>query len=121
MGVTRMIDGSLSGAFSAEALAGPAEAMKPKDLQTNHGPLCQQRRAWGPVAIIAPWNVPSGTVLPKVIAALVAGCPVIVKPSEWAPTGLGMFLKAINSAGLPAGALQYLHGGADVGAALVND
>merc|ERR1711879_422309 len=49
------------------------------------------------------------------------GCPVIVKPSEIAPTGLEIFLTALTRAGLPPGVLQWLHGGADTGDALVND
>merc|ERR1711957_208454 len=50
-----------------------------------------------------------------------AGCPVIVKPSEVAPTGLGLFLSAINKAGLPPGVLQVLNGGPEIGEVLVND
>jgi len=46
---------------------------------------------------------------------------VIVKPSEVAPTGLEIFLTAMLKAGFPHGVLQWLHGGAETGAALVND
>ena len=49
-------------------------------LRGVHGPVTVTRRPWGPVAILCPWNVPAGTVVPKVAAALVAGCPVILKP-----------------------------------------
>ena len=51
-------------------------------LSGVHGPVQVTRRAWGPVLILCPWNVPAGTVAPKVAAALAAGCPVILKPSE---------------------------------------
>jgi len=119
--VTRMIAGSLKEAFASDALHATCRDLGISELRTAHGPLRHVHKAFGPALIIAPWNVPSGTVAPKLIAALVAGCPVIVKPSEWAPTGLEIFLKAVCAAGLPPGALQWVHGGPEVGAALVSD
>eukprot|EP00927_Polykrikos_kofoidii_P054141 TRINITY_DN48616_c0_g1_i1.p1 TRINITY_DN48616_c0_g1~~TRINITY_DN48616_c0_g1_i1.p1 ORF type:complete len:498 (-),score=89.93 TRINITY_DN48616_c0_g1_i1:101-1546(-) len=119
--MTRMINGSLREAFSLEALGGLCEAAKPRILRTPQGPLNQFRRPQGPVLILAPWNVPSGSVVGKLIAALLAGCPVILKPSEVAPTGLDHFLRAVSSIGMPTGVLQWLHGGPEVGAKLVAD
>lgn len=121
--LTRMINGSLKGAFAAQALTPIAQALAPKGQRSASGSLRQVRRPHGPAVILAPWNVPSGTVVGKLVAALVAGCPVIVKPSEVAPRGLEKFLRAVShpNVGLPKGVLQWLHGGADVGAALVGD
>lgn len=47
-----------------------------------HGSIDVHRKPWGPVLILCPWNVPAGTVVPKIAAALAVGCPVILKPSE---------------------------------------
>jgi len=118
--VTRMIDGSLKGMFSSEALENFSKELQPKQMNTVHGALTQTMKSFGPAIIIAPWNVPSGTVAPKVLAALLSGCPVIVKPSEVAPTGLEYFLCALNSQ-LPAGVLQCVHGGAEIGEMLISD
>ncbi len=45
------------------------------------------RLAWGPTAVIAPWNAPSFITAKKTAFALAAGAPVIAKPSNWAPSG----------------------------------
>merc|ERR1719414_2585775 len=119
--ITSDISASLREAFASEALQPLCDAAGPRSLRTPHGRLQQQQRPHGPVVILAPWNVPSGTVVGKLVAALVAGCPVIVKPSEVAPSGLELFLRAIAGTSLPPGVLQWLHGGPDIGAALVAD
>lgn len=83
---------------------------------------CQGVRApWGPAVIIGPWNAPVSTVASKVAIALVVGCPVILKPSEWAPRGSDVFARAIHAANLPPGVFQLLHGAQSVGQQLVAD
>lgn len=121
IGLTRMINSSLKEMISPEQLKAAREVLEPRRLKTAHGTLTQARHPFGPLLVIAPWNVPSATVWPKVLAALLAGSTVIVKPSEWAPTGLDIFLRALNSVGLPPGVLQWLHGGPDVGRSMVED
>ncbi len=85
------------------------------------GPLAIERLPLGPAAVIAPWNAPAGIAAHKVASALAAGCPVLLKPSEWAPQSAQLITEAACAAGLPAGMLQLLHGAGDVGAALVAD
>ncbi len=85
------------------------------------GPLAIERLPLGPAAVIAPWNAPAGIAAHKVASALAAGCPVLLKPSEWAPLSAQLITEAASAAGLPAGMLQLLHGAGDVGAALVSD
>ncbi len=85
------------------------------------GPLAIERLPLGPAAVIAPWNAPAGIAAHKVASALAAGCPVLLKPSEWAPLSAQLITEAAHAAGLPAGMLQLLHGAGDVGAALVAD
>ncbi len=85
------------------------------------GRIDTARLPWGPALIIGPWNAPVSTVASKIAIALAVGCPVILKPSEWAPRGTDLMGRAIHAAGLPAGVFQMIHGGANIGAMLVND
>lgn len=76
----------------------------------------------GPAAIIAPWNFPLAILTGMASAALVAGCPVVIKPSEQS-SRVGYFLmEALEAAGVPAGVAHFLPGdGETVGPVLVND
>ncbi|GAB2738745.1 NAD-dependent succinate-semialdehyde dehydrogenase [Salinifilum aidingensis] len=76
---------------------------------------------WGPAAILTPWNGPSFIPAAKVVSAVAAGCPVILKPSEHAPSSAQIIAECFVEAGLPSGALQLVHGAGEVGAALTAD
>ncbi|HET7736336.1 MAG TPA: aldehyde dehydrogenase [Nocardioidaceae bacterium] len=76
---------------------------------------------WGPAAILTPWNGPSFIPAAKVVSAVAAGCPVILKPSEHAPASAQVVVESFVEAGLPSGALQLVHGAGDVGATLTAD
>ncbi|HEY0888629.1 MAG TPA: aldehyde dehydrogenase [Nocardioides sp.] len=76
---------------------------------------------WGPAAILTPWNGPSFIPAAKVVSAIAAGCPVILKPSEHAPRSAQLVAECFIEAGLPSGALQLVHGAGDVGARLTSD
>lgn len=76
---------------------------------------------WGPAAILTPWNGPSFIPAAKVVSAVAAGCPVILKPSEHAPSSAQLIVECFVEAGLPSGALQLVHGRGDVGAAITGD
>jgi phenylacetaldehyde dehydrogenase len=84
------------------------------------GAADQWRLPWGPAAVFLPWNAPAPTVITKIGDALVAGCPVVVKPSEWAPHSSGPLAEAV-AASLPPGLVQVVHGDRAVGEALVSD
>lgn len=74
----------------------------------------------GVVACITPWNYPLHQITGKVAPALLAGCTVVLKPSEMAPSSAFMLARAIEQAGLPAGVFNLVHGsGAEVGEVLV--
>lgn len=76
---------------------------------------------WGPAAILTPWNGPSFIPAAKVASAVAAGCPVLLKPSEYAPGSAQLVVECFVDAGLPSGALQVVHGAGDVGARLTGD
>lgn len=75
------------------------------------------RGAW---VCISPWNFPLAIFVGQVAAALVTGNTVVAKPAEQTPAVALEAVKLLHAAGVPADALQVLHGlGETVGAALV--
>ncbi|WP_374572057.1 NAD-dependent succinate-semialdehyde dehydrogenase [Phenylobacterium sp.] len=64
----------------------------------------------GVAAAITPWNFPAAMITRKAAAALAAGCPMVVKPSELTPfTALALARLALL-AGLPPGVLSVVTG-----------
>ncbi|MFF3572997.1 aldehyde dehydrogenase family protein [Nocardia jiangxiensis] len=73
----------------------------------------------GVVAAITPWNMPVHQIVAKVAAALAAGCPVVLKPSEQTPFDANALVKLFIEAGCPPGVLNTVTGtGAVTGTAL---
>src|SRR3954469_15284893 len=74
----------------------------------------------GVVGVIAPFNVPTILAIRAVAPALALGNAVLLKPDpRTAISGGALFARVFEEAGLPAGVLQVLPGGADVGEAIV--
>ncbi|MFC5751309.1 aldehyde dehydrogenase family protein [Actinomadura rugatobispora] len=88
-------------------------------------PVEVRRLPWGPALCLVPWNAPAPMAAHKVANALAAGCPAILKPSEYAPYGSQRFAEAVAGAlaerGVPGGAFQLVHGDARTGARLTGD
>ncbi len=64
----------------------------------------------GVCALITPWNWPMNQVALKVVAALAAGCTMVLKPSEIAPLSGMLFAEMIDEAGFPAGVFNLVNG-----------
>ena len=100
------------------------EAERVQAPQTLPGPTGESntlrlegRGAW---VCISPWNVPLAIFMGQVAAALATGNTVLAKPAEQTPAVALEAVKLLHTAGIPADALQLLHGpGETVGAALV--
>ncbi|MBS0170785.1 MAG: proline dehydrogenase family protein [Nitrospira sp.] len=75
--------------------------------------------ARGLTAVIAPWNFPLAIPTGMVAAALVAGNPVLFKPSERASAIGYQLVRILREAGVPNGVLQYVPGGPELGHELV--
>jgi acyl-CoA reductase-like NAD-dependent aldehyde dehydrogenase len=76
-------------------------------------------RPYGVVAVIAPWNYPFALTIPPLLAALIAGNTVVLKPSEvTAATGV-LIEQLLKRAPELAPFVRVLHGDGSVGAALV--
>jgi aldehyde dehydrogenase (NAD+) len=71
----------------------------------------------GVCSLITPWNWPMNQIACKVAPALVAGCTMVLKPSEIAPLSGTLFAQVCHDAGVPAGVFNLVHGaGPEVGA-----
>ena len=77
----------------------------------------------GVVAAITPWNVPLYVNIGKVIAALLAGCTVILKPAPDTPGAGAIFGELAKEAGFPDGVINVVFGKdpAEAGEMLVKD
>lgn len=77
------------------------------------------REAVGVCALITPWNWPMNQVTLKVIPALLAGCTMVLKPSEIAPLSSVVWAEILHAAGTPKGVFNMVNGdGAGVGTQL---
>ncbi|MEM6676949.1 MAG: aldehyde dehydrogenase family protein [Pseudomonadota bacterium] len=73
----------------------------------------------GIVGMITPWNWPVNQIIIKVAPALVAGCTIVLKPSEYSPLTSIMLAEVIHEAGCPPGVFNLINGdGPGVGAAI---
>ena len=73
---------------------------------------------YGVVAVIPPWNGSMMGMGQKCGPALAAGNTVVAKPPEVSPFGMLRFAELALEAGLPAGVLNVVVGGAEAGASL---
>lgn len=87
----------------------------------DHNLVFTSREPVGVVAAITPWNFPLNIPSRKLGPALAAGNGVVFKPSEITPLIGQRMVEALLEAGLPAGAIALVHGGGEVGSALVAD
>ncbi|MFK7877641.1 MAG: aldehyde dehydrogenase family protein [Paracoccaceae bacterium] len=73
----------------------------------------------GVTALITPWNWPMNQIALKVGAAAVAGCTMVLKPSEESPLNAVLFAEMMHDAGFPPGVFNMIQGdGVGVGTAL---
>lgn len=91
------------------------------EVNTQRGPSLTMTvyEPVGVVAAITPWNSPLTLEAQKLAPVLAAGNTIVLKPSELTPrTGLEYGRLAIE-AGFPAGVVNVVTGGGDIGRALV--
>lgn len=113
------------------SLAGPAEEFRQAaalasaplgDVLPSTQPRLSftRRRPVGVVGVIAPYNAPVILAARALAPALALGNAVVLKPDpRTAVCGGTLFARLLEEAGLPAGVLHVLPGGADVGRELV--
>lgn len=71
------------------------------------------------VGVISPWNFPLLLSIIDAIPALLAGCAVVVKPSEITPRFIGPLQASIDAVPGLSGVLQYIEGDGQTGAMLI--
>ncbi|WP_152654856.1 L-glutamate gamma-semialdehyde dehydrogenase [Oceanobacillus sp. CFH 90083] len=67
-------------------------------------------KAMGPGVVIPPWNFAFAIVCGTVAAPVVAGNPVLLKPSENTPVIAYKLVEVLEEAGLPNGVLNFVPG-----------
>jgi aldehyde dehydrogenase (NAD+) len=77
------------------------------------------RKPVGVVGAIVPWNYPQTLAMFKLAPLLAAGCTVVMKPSPETVLDSVLLAEAILEAGLPAGVVNIVPAGREVGAYLV--
>jgi acyl-CoA reductase-like NAD-dependent aldehyde dehydrogenase len=77
-------------------------------------------RPYGVVAIIAPWNYPLALCVPPLVAALLAGNTVVLKPSEVTAATGALVDRLVQRVPELSPFVRVLHGDGSVGAALVS-
>ncbi|MES2444995.1 MAG: aldehyde dehydrogenase family protein [Pseudomonadota bacterium] len=100
-------------------LMSAAKALKDFQFEEQIGTSLVVHEAIGVVAMITPWNWPLNQIVSKVAPALAAGCTMILKPSEEAPSSAVIFAEVLDKAGVPKGVFNLVNGdGPGVGTAL---
>ncbi|EPF70787.1 NAD-dependent succinate-semialdehyde dehydrogenase [Acinetobacter gyllenbergii] len=77
---------------------------------TNDKRLKTIREPVGVCVAITPWNFPAAMITRKAAPALVAGCTMIVKPSEETPFSALALAYLAEKAGIPSGVLNVVTG-----------
>ena len=80
-------------------------------------------REYTPVGVCAqiiPWNFPLVMAGWKIGPVLATGCTSVLKTAEETPASAAILAEIIRDAGVPAGVINIITGGADVGRTLLN-
>jgi aldehyde dehydrogenase (NAD+) len=109
-------------AHTASALAGLSQAietLEDYEFETRRGLSIIRREAIGVAGLITPWNWPIQLLCNKLSSAFAAGCPVVVKPSEFTPISAVILAEVMHAAGVPKGVFNLVIGdGPTVGHAI---
>ncbi|MEM6817173.1 MAG: aldehyde dehydrogenase family protein [Pseudomonadota bacterium] len=97
-----------------------ADYLRHFEFEEHFGDTPVLREPIGVVACVTPWNFPLLQIAAKVAPALAAGCCVVLKPSEIAPTNALLLAQCVEAADLPKGVFNMVWGeGSDIGEHLV--
>lgn len=106
--------------MAAEGLDAYADAVEGFSFSERLAHSRITRHPVGVVGAITPWNYPLSQIIWKIGAAIAAGCPVVLKPSEVAPLTAMHLARLWEELDLPPGLLNVLPGyGGVAGHALI--
>lgn len=122
--MTREVGCPASMAREAQAMSGvdhlraTLRALGEVQWEERRGRHAILREPIGVAALITPWNWPMNQIVAKVAPALAAGCTMVLKPSEEAPSCAALFAEVMAEAGVPAGVFNLVQGDGVTGQAL---
>ena len=114
-GTIGMIHGKCASVKYLMGESSPRQSMTNASVQIK-----QEREPYDLVGVISPWNFPLLLALIDTISALLAGCSVLLKPSEVTPRFIDGLERAILDTSGLSEVLQVVRGGPDAGRALVD-
>ncbi len=78
-----------------------------------------RRESIGVAGLITPWNWPVQSICGKLCSALAAGCPIVLKPSEYSSVSAHLLAEILDAAKVPPGVFNVVFGdGQTVGHAI---
>ena len=83
------------------------------------GPVLVRHEPVGVAAGIIPWNVPLFIIMLKLAPALASGSTIVLKPAPETPLDANVLAEILEEAGLPAGVVNIVPAGREVGEHLV--
>lgn len=114
---TRLLEIAVTAQAARHACKALATWMKPRRVGTPAtaapGRSLIRHEPKGVVGIVSPWNYPVQLTLVPLVAALAAGCRVLIKPSELTPR-TSQLMAALLADRFPADQVAVVTGGADV-------
>lgn len=114
----------LEAGFAVAVIRYYAGVVRTASAEVSHphllgGTTTVRREPLGVVAAIAPWNFPQTLASFKYAPALAAGCTVVLKPSPETVLDAALFAEAVAESSVPAGVINIVPGGREVGAYLI--
>jgi len=98
-----------------------AETFSWEEERTGPFGVCKvMREPVGVVAAVIAWNVPLFLLVNKLAPAIISGCTMVLKPAPETPMNANLVAEIFAEAGLPAGVLSIVPGGAETGEYLVS-
>jgi aldehyde dehydrogenase (NAD+) len=106
----------------AGAFLAAEKALKELPFTRTWGKTTVTLEPVGVAGLITAWNANALFICLKLASAIGAGCPVVLKPSEFSSLQTQVMVEALHEAGLPKGVLNVVTGlGTVVGAELVRN
>jgi len=119
MGAPAWLAANMQGPVGMGLLASDIETLKTFEFSETRGVSKIVREPIGVCGLITPWNWPMNQIFCKLSPALAAGCTVVWKPSEVSPLSAQILMEILDTAKVPAGVVNMIHGdGPVVGAAI---
>ncbi|WP_375498426.1 aldehyde dehydrogenase [uncultured Jatrophihabitans sp.] len=115
----------LEGGFPTIVMRYFAELLKTASFEEERphllgGTTTVRREPIGVVGAVAPWNYPQTLAAFKHAPAMAAGCTIVLKPSPETVLDAMLFAEALEASDVPAGVINIVPGGREVGAYLVS-